>query len=190
MYGGAGGWTSPAIGTGSIPPEPAVNLRPSQMDRAAFLRAFGDLYEHSPWVAARVFDAGLDARHDVPGFLHEAFRQAVLGAGRVAQMELLRAHPQLAVRSEPLSEASRGEQAGAGLGQCSPDEAKEFAALNAEYLRRFSFPFIVAVRGLTRAQILGRFRERVKRDQRAEFSEALEQVCLIGKHRLAERLHG
>lgn len=160
------------------------------MDRERFVATFGDLYEHSPWVAARVFDAGLDERHDVPGFLHEAFRAAVLGAGRVAQMALLRAHPQLACAQGELDGHSRDEQAGVGLDRCSPAEYEEFQRLNREYLARFSFPFIVAVKGLTRARILEQFRARVARSPEQEFAEALEQVCLIGKHRLAEKFRG
>ena len=166
-----------------------MNSRPSQLSRDAFLAKFGTLYEHSPWVAARVFDAGLDRRHDIPGFLHEAFKTAVMDAGPVAQTRLLCAHPRLACGRRDLTDDSRSEQAGAGLDQCSKEEFEAFGNLNQRYQARFGFPFIVAVRARDRARILELLRSRIEREVEVEFNEALEQVCLIGKYRLAEKLH-
>jgi len=160
------------------------------MGRQTFVDTFGGLYERSPWVAERVFDAGLDARHDVPGHLHEAFRKTVLTAGRLTQLALLRAHPQLACGQSSLTGDSLSEQQAAGLQNCSDEELRAFAELNAKYRKRFGFPFIVAVRGKHRKQILAQFRERLQAQPDVEFKTALEQVCLIGKHRLAERYHG
>jgi len=154
------------------------------MNEDEFMAAFGGLYEHSPWVAGSVFAAGLDERHDVPGPLHRAFRQAVLLADRDAQAELLRAHPELACGRRDLTQASLAEQAGAGLDQCTDEEFEEFRQLNQRYQERFGFPFIVAVRGRGRGEILENFRERVRCEPQAEFREALEQVCLIGRYRL------
>jgi OHCU decarboxylase len=189
MSGGAAESTSPGTGISTILPiEPTLmNTRPSKMSRAAFIETFGDVYEHSPWLAARVFDAGLDARHDVPGHLYASFRKVIMESGKIAQMALLRAHPQLACGRRDLTDASQREQAGAGLDQCDEDEFRQFQALNKAYLTRYSFPFIVAVKGRSRAQILELFRDRVRREPDQEFSEALEQVCLIGKYRLAEK---
>jgi len=164
---------------------------PSHMSRTEFMRCFGSLYEHSPWIAATVYDRGLDRDHDDPAALHEAFRRAVMDADREAQLQLLRAHPPLAAGlRQGLSDASRREQSGAGLDACSAEELAAFRDLNAAYERRFGFPFIVAVRGRSREQILRLLRERIGRDAETELATALEQVCLIGKHRLAGVLHG
>ena len=160
---------------------PAMNTPPSNMSREAFISTFGSLYEHSPWVAERVFDAG---PQDSPEQLHGAFRGAVLNSDRNAQLRLLRAHPELACSQAGLSGASRGEQAGAGLDACSQAEFDELRELNQRYQERFGFPFIVAVRGLDRHQILSLFRQRIEHDADLEFGQALEQVCQIGRHRL------
>ncbi len=160
------------------------------MSRESFIAKFGDVYEHSPWIAGKIYDEGLDERHEVPGYLHEAFRSVIAQAGKVPQMTLLRAHPQLACGLAGLTESSRHEQAAASLDQCSAEEFDEFAALNKAYLTRFTFPFIIAVRGWSRAQILETFRRRIESDPETEFTEALEQVCLIGKYRLAEKFRG
>lgn len=168
-----------------------MQTSPSQLSRPEFLLRFGALYEHSPWIADRVFDRGLDHRHDDPDVLHEAFRWVIMRAGRAAQLELLRAHPPLAAGLPGvLTGASRREQSGAGLDACSEEELAEFQTLNADYRQRFGFPFIIAVKGLDRRQILDRFRARIAHDADSEFAEALEQVCLIGRYRLDGAVDG
>ena len=164
--------------------EARVTKPVSQMSQAEFIAAFGSLYEHSRWVAEAVWADGVDADHDEAETLHQAFRWAVMDAEEPRQLKLLRAHPQLAVREASLSAASQGEQAGAGLQDCSAQEVQEFQKLNADYLKRFGFPFIIAVKGLDRQAILAAFRRRIKASREEEFHAALEQVCLIGWHRL------
>ena len=39
-------------------------LKPSTLSREAFVEAFADIYEHSPWVAEKAFDLGQDASID------------------------------------------------------------------------------------------------------------------------------
>jgi len=167
-----------------------MKTRPSRMSRDAFMRRFGDLYEASPWVAERVHDRGLEPRHDAPAHLHEAFRAVVLAAGNEAQLALLRAHPSLATAGRSLSGDSRREQQGAGLDRCSDDELTAFSELNEAYLNRFGFPFIIAVRGRSRSEILAALRQRIGGVPEEELREALEQVCEIGRLRLQERLDG
>jgi 2-oxo-4-hydroxy-4-carboxy-5-ureidoimidazoline decarboxylase len=158
------------------------------MDRAAFVAAFGGIFEHSPWVAERAFDA---RPFDSAKALHSAMTTAMYGAPREAQLALLRAHPELAgraaVRGE-LTADSTQEQAGAGLMQCSPEEFTRITALNALYNERFGFPFIIAVKGHDRAGILAEFARRVERDPDAEFKEALGQVAAIARFRLEAQL--
>ncbi len=159
----------------------------SAMDRAAFLEHFGGVYEHSSWIAEQVFDTGLGPLTDTPSGLSAAMREVVDQAGREPQRVLLRAHPDLAGRlavSGELTAASSAEQAGAGLDQCTPEEFSAFTELNTRYSEKFGFPFIVAVRGLDRAGILDRFRQRVEHDQDTEFNEALSQVHRIARLRI------
>lgn len=153
------------------------------MTREDFITRFGGIYEHSPWVAEAVFQAGEIA----PERLAERMAAVVDGAGHDRQLALLRAHPELAgklaVRGE-LTVESRAEQASARLDQCSPDEFARFTALNAQYSAKFGFPFIIAVRGLQRADILAAFERRIGNDPPEEFRTALVQVHKIARLRL------
>lgn len=166
-----------------------MKLRPSAMDRAAFVQHFGALYEHSPWVAEQAWDAGIERQHDAPERLHERFRRVVMDAAREVQLDLLLQHPELGV-ARALEGLSREEQRGAGLDRCNAAEFDEFQDLNRRYRERFGFPFIVAVKGLDREAILAQFRQRIERSPDEEFDEALKQVCLIGRHRLDEAMNG
>ena len=154
------------------------------MTREDFIARHGGIYEHSPWVAEAVFEAGGGA----PEGLAERMATVVEAAGHGRQLALLRAHPELAgklaVRGE-LTVESRSEQASARLDQCSPLEFARFQELNAAYSARFGFPFIIAVRGLQRAEILAAFERRVDNNKADEFREALDQVHKIARLRLA-----
>jgi len=163
--------------------------------REAFVARFGGIYEHSPWVAEAVWDAGgppADPDTD-PEALADAMAAAVEAAGEAAQLALLRAHPDLAGRlavAGGLTADSASEQAGAGLDRCTPQEFAEFQRLNAAYKARFGFPFIIAVRGLDRAAVLEAFRRRLGNDRAAEFREALDQVHRIARLRLRAQSAG
>lgn len=159
--------------------------RPGSLSRTAFVARYGGIYEHSPWVAEAVWDAG--AMPDEPEALAAAMAAVVEAAGEARQLALLRAHPDLVGRlgvAGDLTDHSRAEQAGAGLDRCTPEEFAEFQRLNAAYKARFGFPFIVAVRGLDRAAILAAFRRRLENDRASEFREALTQVHRIARLRL------
>jgi OHCU decarboxylase len=186
MYGFAGASTSPA--TGMINTRPEVAMPDDQaIDKASFLADFGGIFEHSPWVAEQAWDQGV--RSSSAEQLHAAFSAVIRGADRDRQLALLRAHPQLAsaiADPEELTAESRGEQLGAGLDQCSAAEFEEFSRLNSTYSDTFGFPFIIAVKGLSRAQILESFRVRILNTPEEEFAAALEQVIRIGKFRLQD----
>lgn len=163
--------------------------RPTAMTRPEFVARFGGVYEKSPWVAESAYDARLRPAHDGVKALHAAMMEAVIEAGRERQLELLRAHPdlagRLALRGELTAESTR-EQASAGLDACSPAELKRFQDLNALYTRRFGFPFIVAVRGKSRGDILAAFERRIDNDAETEFRAALEEVHKIALLRLGD----
>jgi 2-oxo-4-hydroxy-4-carboxy-5-ureidoimidazoline decarboxylase len=155
------------------------------MNRDEFVARFGAVYEASPWVADAVW-AG-DAPDD-PEALPKAMRKAVDNAPREMQLALIRAHPQLAV-SGPMAEASVREQSGAGLDRCSAEELDAFRTLNAAYLARFGFPFIIAVKGLTRGEILAALAARLENDPEVEFATAIAQIHRIAGFRLAALFH-
>jgi len=148
---------------------------------------YGGIFEHSPWIAAQVWDQGV--RQGSVRELHAAFSDVIRNAERDQQLALLRAHPQLAsavADPEELSAESLGEQRGAGLDRCSAAESEEFRQLNGTYSDKFGFPFIIAVKGLARERILESFRARSLNSPEQEFAEALEQVIRIGRIRLQD----
>lgn len=154
------------------------------MDRAAFVATLGGVFERSPWVAERAYDARPFADVDA---LHAAMVAAMRQAPRGEQLALIRAHPQLAgramVRNE-LTPDSTKEQAGAGLTQCTPDEYARLVDLNARYEAKFGFPFILAVKGHDRQGVIAEFARRVERDAATEFDAALAQIARITRFRL------
>lgn len=158
---------------------------PSQLSHADFLARFGPVYEASPWVAEGVWPAVEDGGLDEPAALASAMRAEVDAAPRETQLALVRAHPQLARRAR-MAQASANEQSAAGLDQCSPDEFEAFQSFNAAYNARFGFPFIMAVKGLTRADILAAFQARLANDPDTEFAAAIAQIHRIAGFRLAD----
>jgi 2-oxo-4-hydroxy-4-carboxy-5-ureidoimidazoline decarboxylase len=164
-----------------------LDPRPSEMDRETFIARFGGIYEHSPWIAAKLYDGGLQASHDTVDGLAAALARVVAEADDMAKVALICAHPDLAGRAAvagTLTAASTSEQRGAGLDQCSFDEFERFQALNTAYKGKFGFPFILAVAGRTRAEILDAFESRIGRSRAAEFEEALRQIDRIARLRL------
>ena len=140
---------------------------PASLPKAEFMARFGGIYEHSPWVASSLFTQGCDVQDDQ--LTHFAARMAgiVDAAGHDAQLTLLRAHPELAGKlaiAGNLTAESSAEQAGAGLDACSADEFARFQMLNTRYGAAFGHPFIIAVRGLTRSDILAAFEQRATND--------------------------
>jgi 2-oxo-4-hydroxy-4-carboxy-5-ureidoimidazoline decarboxylase len=164
--------------------EKMVN-EPSALTRDAFVARFGPVYEDSPWVAEAVWPAAARGELDDAEAMADAMREAVEAAPRARRLALIRAHPQLAVAGAEMAEASVREQSGAGLDRCAPDEVAAFRELNSAYLDRFGFPFIIAVKGRSRADILAAFRARLDNDPEAEFATAMAEIHRIAGFRLA-----
>jgi 2-oxo-4-hydroxy-4-carboxy-5-ureidoimidazoline decarboxylase len=160
-------------------------MRPSALSHTEFLARFGPVYEASPWVAEGVWPAVEDGGLDDPAALAAAMRAEVDAAPKEMQLALIRAHPELASRTR-MAQASVKEQSSAGLDQCSPQEFEAFQRLNAAYNARFGFPFVVAVKGLSRADILAAFEARLANDPDTEFATAITQIHRIAGFRLAD----
>lgn len=155
-------------------------------DLTRFLNVYGHLFEHSPWVAERAFARGpfVDA-----AALHAVMVEVLADASEAEQLAILRAHPRLADKAaiaEGLTRDSAAEQASAGLDRLTPEEFERFQALNQAYQDRFGFPFVICVRLHDKAGILAAMRERLDRPPAVELAEALTQVGLIVRLRLAE----
>lgn len=161
--------------------------KPSGLSRETFLKVYGGIYEHSPWVAETIYDDKDVGEIDTVLKLFTAMRMAVDLADHGLKLSLVRAHPELAVSAaemQKLAAASVSEQQGAGLHECTHEEFEEFKRLNAAYREKFGFPFIVAVKGLFKTDILDAFRARLNNDQDTEFENALVQIHKIALFRL------
>jgi OHCU decarboxylase len=155
------------------------------MDTHDFIARYGGIYEHSPWVAERV--APLAAGLEDTARLAELMADCVDNADTGKQLTLIRAHPDLAGRAQVAGELtvdSTAEQASAGLDQCSRVEYEKFQALNDAYRQKFGFPFVMAVRGSSRAEILDAFSARLQNDYAEEFETALAEIHKIARLRL------
>lgn len=157
---------------------------PTKMSKSTFVEQFGGVYEHSAWVAEKAYADGLPENVEP---LITALRRIIEAAGEAPQLTLLRAHPDLAgklAKTGELTAESTSEQAGAGLDECTPEEFAEFTTLNDTYKAKFGFPYILAVKGRHRVEILDNFRSRVDNSPAQEFREALDQVHQIARLRL------
>ncbi|MEM8958133.1 MAG: allantoinase PuuE [Pseudomonadota bacterium] len=166
---------------------PAARPRPSEMTRAAFLAAYGGIFEHSPWVAERAFELELGPAHDSAAGLHNALARAFRSASEDARLGVLTAHPDLAgklAEAQRLTAESTAEQSSAGLDALTDAERARFTELNAAYTARFGFPFIIAVRDHDKAGIIAAFERRLTHDRGTEFHEACRQVERIARLRL------
>ena len=161
------------------------------MNREDFVSRFGSIFEHSPWIAERAFELELGPAHDSAGGLHNALARIFRSASEAERFGVLMAHPDLAGKlaaAKRLTAESTAEQASAGLDALADTERTEFTQLNNAYVEKFGFPFIIAVRGLTKTDILDAFRARISNDREAEFATACKQVERIARLRLADIL--
>jgi len=148
-----------------------------------FVNAFGAIYEHSPWVAEQ---AAKTRPFNSIEQIQAVMQGIVAAASRDAQLLLIRAHPELQGKPATILTAeSISEQKSAGLDQCTPQEMQQLATLNKAYRDKFGFPFIIAVRGLTRGDIIDRMSQRLNNQADVEFETCLAQIYRIASLRLA-----
>ena len=153
----------------------------NEMEQAPFVKALGWVFEHSPWVAERVWTSKPFSSSKE---LHGAMVAVVDGASNMEQLALIRAHPDLGTKAK-MSNASVGEQIGAGLDQLSAGEFEALHGLTAAYREKFGFPFIYAVKGASKQQILSALEVRLLNEKEAERTMALQQIAQIAWFRLS-----
>ena len=147
-----------------------------------FVDQVGWVFEHSSWVARRAYKYRPFASLDD---LHARMTAEVATASTNEKLALLRAHPDLGTRAR-VSESSAKEQAGAGLDQLTPVEFARLHQLNEAYKAKFGFPFLYAVKGSNKAQIMASLEKRLTAATEEEFQEALHQVYRIARFRLED----
>ena len=161
------------------------------LSRTTFVDRFGGVFEHSPWVAEAAFDAGLDGACDTASGLHALMSRAMMAGSQEQKLALIMAHPDLAgrlARAGRLTAESTKEQASAGLDQLTDAERARFTELNDAYKARFGFPFIMAVKGRSKGEIMDAFERRIAHDRDQEFSTALSEISRIALLRLGDML--
>ncbi|NCF15181.1 MAG: 2-oxo-4-hydroxy-4-carboxy-5-ureidoimidazoline decarboxylase [Gammaproteobacteria bacterium] len=155
------------------------------MNEQDFVARYAGIYEHSSWVAESIAPVAMDVTET--DRIAELMADCVDNADTEKQLALIRAHPDLAGKAQiagELTAESTEEQASAGLDQCSKVEYERFQALNDAYKDKFSFPFVMAVRGSSRKQILDAFSARLRNGYDLEFETALMEIHKIARLRL------
>ena len=161
-------------------------LLSKKINKDKIIDILGSVYEHSSWVPERLisFDIKIIKNSDE---LFIKMKSIVECASDKEKLKLLCAHPELGNKLQKLNnltDFSKLEQKSAGLDQCSDDEFETLTRLNKEYSVKFNFPFIIAVKGLTKANIIDEIKKRVKNSYNQEFNTALKEVHKIAKIRL------
>jgi OHCU decarboxylase len=154
----------------------------NQLTKNDFIDIFGNVFEKTYWIADKTFNLKPYKNFNE---LLSTFFKVYENISKEDLLKIFNAHPELAVEKK-LTNDSRKEQGNASLNQCSDQEFIEFKKLNVNYKKKFGFPFIVAVKGKKKEEILENFRQRLTNDTKKEFNEAKEQVKKIATFRLEE----
>jgi OHCU decarboxylase len=154
----------------------------NKLSKAEFISIFGNIFEKTEWIAERCYESKPYNNLDE---LVSKMMKIFENIEKERHLEILNSHPDLAVEKK-LTKDSKNEQKNASLNQCTDEEFVEFKKLNEEYKKKFGFPFIVAVKGKNKEEILNSFRQRITNNINLEFEEAKKQVKKIASFRLGE----
>ena len=156
-----------------------------KLTETEFVEVFGNIFENSNWIAVRLYK-------QKPFYNFNNLCEKIISifedSDNQSKLKILNSHPDLANKTKigSLSPDSNKEQANAGLDQCTKEEFSEFKNLNLKYKNTFGFPFIIAVKGKNKLEILTNFKKRILSDKKIEFNEAIKQVKKIANLRLNE----
>ena len=154
----------------------------NNLSKSGFISIFGNVFEKTQWIAEKAYDSKPYINFEE---LFSKMMEIFENSKKERHLEILNAHPDLAIEKK-LTEDSRNEQKNASLNQCTNEEFVEFRKLNNEYKKKFGFPFIIAVKGKNKEEILNNFRQRLTNNINLEFEEAKKQVKKIASFRLSE----
>ena len=157
----------------------------NKFDQNEFTDFFGNIFENAGWIAEELYkQKPFNNFQDLSKKMHKIFDNTDVEG----KLKILNSHPDLANKAKigSLTPDSNKEQAGAGLDQCTEKEFEEFKNLNLIYKNTFGFPFIIAVKGKNKLEILDSFKKRLLSDKQIEFDEAIKQAKQIANLRLNE----
>ena len=154
----------------------------NKLNKSDFISIFGNVFEKTEWIAQKSYDSKPYKNFEE---LFSKMVEIFENSNKESHIKILNAHPDLAVERK-LTDDSKNEQKNASLNQCTNEEFVEFKKLNEEYKKKFGFPFIIAVKGNNKEEILNSFRQRITNNINLEFEEAKKQVKKIANFRLSE----
>jgi len=154
----------------------------NKLSKSDFISIFGNVFEKTEWIAQKSYDSKPYKNFEE---LFSKMMEVFENSNKENHIKILNAHPDLAVEKK-LTKDSKNEQKNASLNQCTDEEFIEFKKLNEEYKKKFGFPFIIAVKGKNKEEILNNFRQRLTNNINLEFEEAKKQVKKIASFRLGE----
>ena len=154
----------------------------NSLRKSDFISIFGNVFEKTQWIAEKTYNLKPYKNFEE---LFSKIMEIFEHSKKERHLEILNTHPDLAVEKK-LTEDSKNEQKNASLNQCTDEEFVEFRKLNNEYKKKFGFPFIIAVKGKNKEEILNNFRQRLTNNINLEFEEAKKQVKKIASFRLSE----
>ena len=154
----------------------------NKLNKSDFISIFGNVFEKTEWIAQKSYDSKPYKNFEE---LFSKMVEIFENSNKEGHIKILNAHPDLAI-GKRLTEDSKNEQQNASLNQCTNEEFLEFKKLNEEYKKKFGFPFILAVKGNNKEEILNSFRQRITNNINLEFEEAKKQVKKIANFRLSE----
>ena len=154
----------------------------NELSKSDFISIFGNVFEKTEWIAQKSYDSKPYKNFEE---LFSKMVEIFENSNKESHIKILNTHPDLAVEKK-LTEDSKNEQKNASLNQCTDEEIVEFKKLNEKYKKKFGFPFIIAVKGKNKEEILNSFRQRITNNINLEFEEAKKQVKKIANFRLSK----
>ena len=155
----------------------------NKLSQSEFIKIFANIFENASWIAKELYNQKpFNDFEELSSKMLDIFETST----KEKQLKILNAHPDLANKAKIslLTPDSLKEQTSAGLDQCTEGEFNEFKHLNEQYKKKFGFPFILAVKGKNKNEILDNFKKRISFDSTTEFDQAIKQVKQIGSLRL------
>jgi len=154
----------------------------NNLNQGKFISLFGVIFEKTQWIAGKLFELKpFKNKDDLINKMIKIYETS----SKNEILNILKSHPKLAIEKK-LTEHSNQEQSRANLKNCTQEEFDEFIKLNSEYEKKFGFPFIIAVKGKDKIDILNNFRQRINNNIEFEFDESKKQVKKIALFRLDE----
>ena len=156
----------------------------NKLPQSEFIKVFANIFENARWIAEELYkQKPFGDFNELSSKMMNIFEMS----SKEEKLKILNDHPDLGNKTKisSLTQDSLKEQKTVGLDQCTSEEFNEFKKLNDAY-KKFGFPFILAIKGKSKIEILNNFRKRINSESQIEFEEAINQVKKIASLRLKD----